>query len=306
MSMPFFDWPDPYHADIQVFKSTSNINNDSNFDTWLKPQGAKFIWMFVLGAGGGGGNGAATATGSTGGGGGAGGGGGWMILQVPAMFIPDYLRMGVGSGGSGRTLTNATQTLVIFPDDNTGTTHWITVQQGSNGTNGVAGGAGGGGLGGGFATPGGPMTKALFRVNLGLATGGNGGFTTQGLAPTNPADTVGGGSGGGGKPVSNIASGSTALVPQWGRYSTMAPTVGNAAGPGDTGGSGYNVWSNECRDILLFSMGGMGGGSATLGGVGGDGGAGGQGSGGGGGGAGVTAGGFGGDGGGGMIVIATF
>lgn len=90
MSYPI-KYPTPQGANIQIF----NASETKGTQTWVKPQGASFVWFTLIGAGGGG-------DGST-----AGGGSGAVTnCMVPAFLIPDSLQIEVGQGANtgGSTL----------------------------------------------------------------------------------------------------------------------------------------------------------------------------------------------------------
>jgi hypothetical protein len=77
MSYPI-NYPTPQQANVQIF------NAGSSTTSWVKPQGASFVWFTLIGAGG---------TGS----GGAGGTGAVTNCLVPAFLIPDELQISVGT-----------------------------------------------------------------------------------------------------------------------------------------------------------------------------------------------------------------
>jgi hypothetical protein len=83
MSYPI-NYPTPQGANIQIFK------NGGTTSDWVKPQGASFIFVTLIGAGGAGGEGSAST--------GAGGGGSGAVTNYmgPAFLIPDVLRVYVG------------------------------------------------------------------------------------------------------------------------------------------------------------------------------------------------------------------
>ena len=83
MSYPI-NYPTPQGANVQIFKEGGTTSD------WVKPQGASFIWVTLIGSGGGGGNGSATV------GGGGGGSGAVTNYMGPAFLIPDVLRVYVG------------------------------------------------------------------------------------------------------------------------------------------------------------------------------------------------------------------
>jgi len=74
----------------------------TQWQTWRKPRGARWIHMIGVGGGGGGSCGNAAAV-STGGGGAGGSSGGQTTVMIPAMFVPDVLYIQAGAGGAGAT-----------------------------------------------------------------------------------------------------------------------------------------------------------------------------------------------------------
>jgi len=95
MSYPF-NYPTPQNANVQIFNAGQNKGTQS----WVKPQGASFVWFTLIGAGG-----AGDATY------GSGGSGAVTNCMMPAFLIPDELQVQVGKGGTsggagGNTLIN--------------------------------------------------------------------------------------------------------------------------------------------------------------------------------------------------------
>ena len=85
MSYPI-KYPTPQGANIQIF----NAGETNGTQTWVKPQGASFVWFTLIGAGGGG---DATTSG--------GGSGAVTNCMVPAFLIPDSLQVEVGGSYPG-------------------------------------------------------------------------------------------------------------------------------------------------------------------------------------------------------------
>jgi hypothetical protein len=94
MSYPF-NYPTPQSANIQTFYSGATTGTQ----TWVKPQGASFVWFTLIGAGGGGDSGTAQGGGS----------GAVTNCMVPAFLIPDILRVAVGAGGAANTAGSSTR-----------------------------------------------------------------------------------------------------------------------------------------------------------------------------------------------------
>jgi hypothetical protein len=89
MSYPI-NYPTPQGANVQIFYAP-NRSGSNNGVTWIKPQGASFVWFTLIG---GGGNG----DGTTGGGSSA-----VTNFMCPAFLIPDQLSIRVASAASNTT-----------------------------------------------------------------------------------------------------------------------------------------------------------------------------------------------------------
>lgn len=83
MSYPI-NYPTPQNANVQIFYAPKT--SDVPYQTWVKPQGASFVWFTLIGAGG-------SGDGSSGGGSGA-----VTNFMCPAFLIPDNLNIAVGIG----------------------------------------------------------------------------------------------------------------------------------------------------------------------------------------------------------------
>jgi hypothetical protein len=83
MSYPI-NYPTPQGANVQIFNAP-NRSGANNGVTWVKPQGASFVWFTLIGAG-------TNGTGAAGGGSGA-----VTNFMCPAFLIPDELSIRVGS-----------------------------------------------------------------------------------------------------------------------------------------------------------------------------------------------------------------
>jgi hypothetical protein len=88
MSYPI-NYPTPQNANVQIFYGPDSSTSTSTTRTWVKPQGASFVWFTLIGAGGNG-------DGTTGGGSGA-----VTNFMCPAFLIPDSLRVTVPSSAAG-------------------------------------------------------------------------------------------------------------------------------------------------------------------------------------------------------------
>jgi hypothetical protein len=297
------------------YNNLPNIDNNisifyaigsATWQTWVKPKGCKFVYVFVIGGGGGGGGGSSgTGVGRTGGGGGGSSGINKGIFM--ANTLPDTLYVNVGYGGAGgvpngngsvgsfsfvSVLPNSTSINVLLRSNSTST----PLGGNTSGTVGITGGAV-------------DATQQILAYNgVTLFSLGNNG-TSGGSSAGGNGTAVGinnflfGGAGGGGSSAAN-ANGTGGNV----NFSGVLPNLsGGAAGGTNNGTTGYYGLepnkTNIMRNAFIFS-GGAGGGANGVG-VGGNGGDGAYGCGGGGGGAGTT-GGSGGRGGDGLVIIISW
>jgi hypothetical protein len=88
MSYPI-KYPTPQGANIQIFQGGDGGINTRRGKTWVKPQGASFVWFTLIGAGAAGDSAAGTGGGS----------GAVTNFMGPAFLIPDDLQVRVGLGG---------------------------------------------------------------------------------------------------------------------------------------------------------------------------------------------------------------
>jgi len=130
MSYPI-KYPTPQGANIQIFNGGDPQTTGHLFEkTWVKPQGASFVWFTLIGAGGGIDNAASTQLG--------GGSGAVTNFMCPAFLIPDSLDIVVGKGGTDGV--EGTQTIVYY-QQKTGTGYTLlTANGGKEGTTTGAGG----------------------------------------------------------------------------------------------------------------------------------------------------------------------
>ncbi len=324
-----------FNGDVQMFFSTGVTSTATqNWQQWIKPKGVTMVYMLCIGAGGGGGGGRSGASNTTRGGGGGAGGAGVTTLMVPAIFLPNALKISVGAGGAGGDANTA---------GNSGNSSYISLGTGVGsglvipnlilqanpstgggaGTTAAAGGLGGGGSAVTIASLG-PIGKAglfsatILATNAGYAgqNGAAGGVHTGAVGASfanawaSISTTPGSGGAGINTPAQagfaggNISiSGPTAVDYAGGTITPatnllVGGTAGSAGVPGGNGSPGIKLW----RPFL--NTGGTGGGSSDNA-AGGNGGDGGYGCGGGGGGAGTT-GGRGGNGGDGLVVIISW
>lgn len=89
MSYPI-NYPTPQNADVQIFNAPALAGAARFNQTWVKPQGASFVWFTLIGGG--------EAGNSSGGVGGA--SGAVTNFLCPAFLIPDELQVVVGLGGT--------------------------------------------------------------------------------------------------------------------------------------------------------------------------------------------------------------
>jgi hypothetical protein len=290
-----------------VAQSSTTTNS---WQTWVKPRGCSWVYIFALGGGGGGGS---PNTGSVQGGG---GGGVTSCLRhvIPAPLLPDNLYVRVGNGGAGATSANSsgtagTRSLVgVYPLDSAGCNIGLNA----------------GGSAGSATTGGGATSVTVYNyAYLGFVqgnnslSGGNGGASgSAGAAATYAISTTqipmcgaGGGAGYNGSAAS--AGGAITFAVSYPALTIPGGTAGVGV-PGGRGGDGYGA--NKRLDFngpqganVLFFTGGSGGGcSDTAGQAGGRGGDGGYGCGGGGGGGASATPGNGGNGGDGLVIICSW
>ena len=272
MSYPI-NYPTPQGANIQIFKEGGTTSD------WVKPQGASFIWVTLIGSGGGGGNGTSAVAG------GGGGSGAVTNYMGPAFLIPDVLRVYVGKSSLTAGAADAS-TLTYQQKDGTG----YLLLNANGGITGPAssvvnGAAGAASVSNYFSCMG------FFQSIAGQAgTNGSGAGAGAGVDQTASATTFlsGGAGGAGGALVIDTGGGVTANY----GYSLPPTTAG-----GTVAGYGGSLYTQP----IIVGLGGTGGTTSTT--VGTAGGRGGIGCGGGGSGEDANLGGLGGDG---MVVIITW
>jgi hypothetical protein len=134
MSYPI-NYPTPQGADVQIFRQGGTTSS------WVKPQGASFVWFTLIGPGGGG---AGWNPGVTDGGGG--GSGAVTNFMGPAFLMPDVLSVFVGVGGAAGNSSNGfvgTATTVTYQQKAGSGYTLLTASSGLGGTTGGTGGSGG-------------------------------------------------------------------------------------------------------------------------------------------------------------------
>ncbi len=295
--------------------SKAFLPNGNVWQTWQKPNNARFIYFYVIGAGGSGGGGRTGGV-NTGGGGGGGGSSSISVGLYPAHLLPDilYIQVGLGSAGAPANTGGSSGALSYVSVQPNTTAINIVMQSGA-----AAAGGGGGGttsLGGSAGVAGtvwaytnNPIAKlGMVSSTAGQAGAAGGGTSAVGLSIT-PTLTVTGGAGGGGESssASSYAGGNIT-------GSGFLPTISGGTNNSTTLSAGYpgfmpmTLTSEFLSGQILFFSGGSGGGAAHSASInGGNGGNAAYGSGGGGGGASYQAtGGSGGRGGDGFILITCF
>lgn len=312
--------PPQFKGDVQLFLPQNSTT--TFWQQWIKPKGISMVYMLCVGGGGGGGFGFAGLSNTARGGGGGGGSGAISSLILPAVFLPDVLKVSVGQGGIGGISPSAAvaggASYVSMGNGLTlGTVTPNAILRANGGGLGGAGSASGGGSVGSAGAVTGNFSHGvglgLFNSIAGIP-GVLGGAQTGAQGTTQTAVwntlTIGGGAGGAGinTPAQvGFAGGQINLQGAVdfaeGTYTPgTAFRAGGVAGtltlPGGNGNSGVK----SLKPFL--NTGGSGGGSCDNG-AGGDGGQGGYGCGGGGGGAGTVSG-RGGNGGDGLVLIISW
>jgi hypothetical protein len=226
----------------------------NSWQSWMKPAGCSWVYIFGIGSGGAGGNGNNAVPCS----GGGGGSGSVTRLLIPATFVPDilYVRPAGGNNDINSTAASRASYISIAPN-NTAQNLILTVTAGSGGFNNTAGsGAAAATFGSGIW-----MNSGLFTSIAGQS--GGAGVTT--------IDTAGGsvtfgasglpvtGGGGGGR-----GSGAGGSVIGAGLLPTRSGGAGTTGGNGENGfRQGQNFAPGFKLFPLLFSGGAGGGGIST-------------------------------------------
>ena len=263
MSYPI-NYPTPQGANVQIFKDGGTTSD------WVKPQGASFIWVTLIGAGGGGGYNGAGSNGTGGGGSGA-----VTNYMGPAFLIPDVLRVSIGKGG-GPSGTNGAASSVIYQQKNgTGYT-LLTANGGISGDQSTTGGVGGAADVSNYFS-----CMGFFQSVAGQA-GSDGTGTSSGVNQTASTTTFLSGGAGGAGGAAGTGGGVTANYGYSMPPTTAGGTVIGAGGffqmqPIIVGGGGAGGTTNSGAQNTSGGKGGIGcggGGSGEnelLGGLGGDG-----------------------------------
>lgn len=270
-------------ADIQYFEAPAQTNL-IQWQTWRKPRGAKWIYMWGVGGASGGGCGINTGTSSGGGAGGS--SGAQALVMIPAIFVPDLLYIQCGAGGAGATTTGAvgaagTNTYVaIGPSGGAGLALADTFLRADGAAVGTA--APTASLGGtatnGAATPtigNMPLAGRGFVTLIGGQAGSQGGGSTAaGTATTLPTTGImvtAGGGGGGSSATPGIGGEISALGTSLGTQFFQLPILGGTAGTGATAAGAGRVGFKSRNALFNFGGSGGGGASTTVGGIAGNG-----------------------------------
>lgn len=279
-------------------------------DTWVKPYGARKVFVQLVDGGGGGSGGNTTTTAA---GGGGGGGGGYDEAWYEAEELAATVTIHAGKGGAaGTALLQAGNIGVISQFDAGGggplnATYRIAGVAATAAAS-ADGGNGGSGSGRGTTSPAVTATRiTLEGTAAGAALGARGGAGGSGTtAPTggSPAEWGGGGGENGSDTDAGLSTAANGYSMRGGGGGSGGRTNTNVSvggfGGGGTGSAVQGGAGNDSIRMPYGGGGGTGGGSTTV-----TGGRGGFPGGGGGGGAGV-AGGFGGAGGHGVVMVTTY
>jgi hypothetical protein len=242
MSYPI-NYPTPQGANIQIFTA----NGTSNTATWIKPQGASFVWFTLIGPGGSGGT--ASGDGVDFGYGGGGGSGAVTNCMIPAFLIPDRLNVRVSPQGS----TNNTR-VVYQQKDGTGV-ELLSANAGSDGLN-STGGSGSGGAGGN-AMSANAFTAAGFFQSIAGQAGSNG----DSAQTTSTTTFLQGGVGGNGQQAASQYGYSKAntSTSNLSGYGIISPIIVSVA----CNQSGSSFVSNSSPRVVKNGFGCGGGGAFT-------------------------------------------
>jgi len=185
MSYPI-KYPTPQGANVQTFNYATTVTSTGGATqtnaTWVKPQGASFVYFCLIGSGGGGGNGdsgiPATGTG--------GGSGAVTNFMCPAFLIPDSLVVKVGRGGIASDTGTTTEVGYKLKGGSYYTL--LTADTANSGTTGGSGGAGGPGMADNYFTAMGFLNSTTGQA--GANEGGNISASTTTFLSGGGANTV--------------------------------------------------------------------------------------------------------------------
>ena len=280
-------------------------------DTWVRPNGARLVFVQLVDGGGSGSGGNTTTTAA---GGGGGGGGGYDEAWYEAEILGATVTVHAGKGGAAGTALNQAGNAGVLSEFDKGNRGPLTSTCRIAGTAATAaasadGGNGGCGSGRGINA----LAAATTRADLGGtqagaalgAVGGKGGSGTTAPTGGSPGEWGGGGGESGGDTDAATTSANNGYSVRGAGGGSSGRTNTNISGSGQGGGaagviSAQGASGTDSSRLPYGGSGGVGGGSSVV-----TGGPGGFPGGGGGGGAGV-AGGFGGRGGHGIVMVTTF
>lgn len=301
------DGPTARSAQVQIFLGSGQDLDDN----WVKPTGAKSVFVQICDGGGSGSGGNTTTTAA---GGGAGGGGGYDEAWYNADDLGSTILLHAGKGGAvGTALLQAGNVGVVSEFHKSGggplTAAYRIAGTAATAAASADGGNGGCGSGTGTVSPAVATTRIVLEgVVAGAALGKRGGAGGSGTtAPVGGSPAEWGG--GGGESGADTDAATTSILngssQRGGGGGSSGRTNTNISGSGAGGGaagviSAQGASGAQSTHLPYGGSGGVGGGSSVV-----TGGTGGFPGGGGGGGAGV-AGGFGGRGGDGCIVVTTY
>lgn len=286
----------------RCFLFTGDIILNSSFAgfSWTRPKEARFVSIYLVGAGGGGSAGVSGTAGTTRFGGGAGGGGGTASAIFPARAIPETLWLSLMAGGQGgQTSGQSGGGAGSAAGDTTANVSYVGYRFAVTGIASsyilAAGGGAGGTTSGGGAGGSGNANSGHAIANLPSVAGIAGAARANNLAHSFVTSITTGGAGGANVSTSTPADGGNIQTANFGIANVDGGSNVVLAAGGVAGGfvDGSHGFSNIMGSIpfgtanVWYSTGG-GGGASTNNGQGGNGGNGNLGSGGGGGGAGVT------------------
>jgi hypothetical protein len=268
-------------------KQTIIYPNGEAMQTWQKPSGATFVYMFAVGGGGGGGGGQTDAAGTNRGGGGGGALGAYWTAMFSAFLVPNTLYIQVGLGGAGGPAqtngSDGTPTYILASPvaEQKRALLFTGYGGGGVGATGSSGGTGGAITG---------TTNSLFSsqgitINQSGLVGTNGGSSSGGGTSHTPSGNIfTPGCGGAGTDTANTNR-AGANINSVGIYTLISGgtlTVADGQGsfmlwkpfwsPGGAGGASRGTTAGGNGGNASFGSGGGGGGAGTTGGTGGKGG----------------------------------
>ena len=241
-------WANAGGADVQVFGSSST---NGSF-TWTKPTGAKWVEVFLFGAGGAGGSGSRQATASGRAGGGGGGGGCLYNGRINAAYLSATESVFVGAGGTGGSSQTTNSTNGLAGTAGTDTTFSIFK---------AVGGANGGGGSTSTGASGTARTSITYLANNQFGNGATG-TTTNGTTATGSSGYNNFGLGGGGGGGAAASSTTNSSGGNGGGFTVNSTTSGNVSAiAGGTGGTSAGVAAtNGTSATTQYSQGGTGAG----------------------------------------------